>query len=312
RRRPPRRARGRSALPRLRTGRRGGTGRPPPAPRRGAPRARAPARRRRAPPAAGTPSGTPRRVGSTRRGSRESARPPLARRRAPPSGLRWPAAAARARGRALRTRASVRSPSRATRPRVWGRGAGRRRPGARQSGRERSAVSGTLLDITRMSQSPRSSRPPLLGRRIAVTRARDQADELVRALEALGADVVAAPMIRIQALADLAPLRAARPVYATVREAGDGTQLARDVVAGGIDAITFTSSSTVRHFVDIVGREAATSGRFAAAAIGPVTAEAARELGIQVAIEAREYTVPGLVEALVRYFGEEGSGKRDG
>src|SRR5947209_17855446 len=61
----------------------------------------------------------------------------------------------------------------------------------------------------RMSQSPRSSRPPLLGRRIAVTRAREQADELVRALEALGADVVAAPMIRVQPLPDLAPLGAA-------------------------------------------------------------------------------------------------------
>src|SRR2546422_11628991 len=70
-----------------------------------------------------------------------------------------------------------------------------------------------------MSQSPRSSRPPLLGRRIAVTRAREQADELVRALEALGAAVVAAPMIRIQPLADLAPLRAALarlPSYAWV------------------------------------------------------------------------------------------------
>jgi uroporphyrinogen III methyltransferase / synthase len=272
-----------------------------------------------------------------------------------------------------------------------------------------------------MSPSPRSPRPPLLGRRIAVTRAREQADEVVRALEALGADVVPAPVIRIQPLADLAPLGAALarlssytwviftsqnavaivcdhlpdwglaardlarvgvaaigpgtakalarygvtpdlvpreyvaeavvaalaqrgelrgkrillprareardvlpdglralgavvdtlPVYETVREAGDGSRLARDILAGKIDAITFTSSSTVRRFVEIVGREAATSGRFAAAVIGPVTAATARELGIGVAIEARQYTVPGLVEALVRYFGEEGSVKRE-
>lgn len=66
--------------------------------------------------------------------------------------------------------------------------------------------------------------------------------------------------------------------------------------------ITFTSSSTVRNFVELVGRDAATSGRFAAAAIGPVTAQTARELGIGVAIEAEEYTVPGLVNALVRHF----------
>jgi len=269
-----------------------------------------------------------------------------------------------------------------------------------------------------MSQLPR----PLLGRRIAVTRAREQADELVRALEALGADVVAAPMIRVQPLPDLAPLGAALarlsryawviftsqntvtvvcdhlpdwglaprdlaqvgvaaigpataaalarygvtanlvpthyvaeavlealaahgdlrgkrillprareardvlpdglralgavvdtlPVYETVGATGDGSELARDVAAGTIDAITFTSSSTVRYFVALVGREAATSGRFAAAAIGPVTAATLRELGIPVAVESDEYTVPGLVRALVRYFTREaGSGKRE-
>ena len=102
------------------------------------------------------------------------------------------------------------------------------------------------------------------------------------------------------------------PVYATVRDPGDGSRLARDIVAGQIDAITFTSSSTVRHFVDLVGREAATSGRFAAAAIGPVTAATARELGIPVPIEADEYAVPGLVDALVRHFGEAGRGRGRG
>ena len=41
----------------------------------------------------------------------------------------------------------------------------------------------------------------------------------------------------------------------------------------------------------------------AAAVIGPVTAGTARELGISVAVEASEYTIPGLVDALVRHFG---------
>ena len=68
----------------------------------------------------------------------------------------------------------------------------------------------------------------------------------------------------------------------------------------------------MRYFVALVGREAATSGRFAAAAIGPVTAATLRELGIPVAVESDEYTVPGLVRALVRYFTREaGSGKRE-
>jgi uroporphyrinogen III methyltransferase/synthase len=58
----------------------------------------------------------------------------------------------------------------------------------------------------------------------------------------------------------------------------------------------------VRHFVDLVGREAATAPRYAAAVIGPVTAATARELGLPLAVEAEEFTVPGLVDALVRHF----------
>ena len=54
--------------------------------------------------------------------------------------------------------------------------------------------------------------------------------------------------------------------------------------------------------MDIVGRDAATCGRYAAAVIGPVTAATARSLGITVAVEAEQYTIPGLVEALSRHF----------
>jgi uroporphyrinogen-III synthase len=266
--------------------------------------------------------------------------------------------------------------------------------------------------------------PPraLAGRRVVVTRAREQADELVRELEALGAEVVGAPTIRIARLADLTALRAALtrnppydwivftsqnavqavcdrllewelaprdvaraavaaigpataealvrrgvipdlvpdrfiaeavvtslaargdvrgktillprareardalpdglralgalvdviPVYETIRETGDGSGLAAELLGGRVDLVTFTSSSTVRGFVDLVGRPAAVSGRFAAAVIGPVTAGTARELGITVAIEALDYTVPGLVAAIVRYYGDEGRGAREG
>ncbi|PYP44081.1 MAG: hypothetical protein DMD42_08635 [Gemmatimonadetes bacterium] len=276
-----------------------------------------------------------------------------------------------------------------------------------------------------MSHAPRPPGParrrPLAGRRVAVTRAREQAVELVRELEALGAEVVAAPTIRIARLVDLTALRAALtrdppydwivftsqnavhavcdrlpewdlaprdvaraavaaigpataealvrhgvvpdlvpdrfvaeavvtslaaqgdvrgktillprareardalpdglrvlgavvdviPVYETIRETGDRGGLAAELLAGRIDLVTFTSSSTVRGFVDLVGRPAAASGRFAAAVIGPVTAGTARELGITVAIEALDYTVPGLVAAIVRYYGDEGRGARE-
>src|SRR5207253_8944804 len=66
----------------------------------------------------------------------------------------------------------------------------------------------------RMSHSPPRPAParpvpPLRGRRIVVTRAREQARELARALEELGAEVVLAPTTRIEPLADLEPLRRA-------------------------------------------------------------------------------------------------------
>jgi uroporphyrinogen III methyltransferase / synthase len=261
---------------------------------------------------------------------------------------------------------------------------------------------------------------PLAGRRVVVTRAREQAGELVRALADLGADVLTVPSIRIEPLADLQPLRAALddparyrwivftsqntvqivcdalaawgeapsrlaaarvaaigpatgaalagrgvrvdvlptgyvaealveaiaaegdlegaqvlipraetardalpeglrargaqvavvPVYRTVPALDDGAALARRILAGEIDAITFTSSSTVHHFARAVGPAAARSARYAAAVIGPVTAATAREYGLPVTVEAAEYTTHGVVEALVRYF--TGSGPRAG
>jgi uroporphyrinogen-III synthase len=82
----------------------------------------------------------------------------------------------------------------------------------------------------------------------------------------------------------------------------------------GVDAVTFTSSSTVRNFVALAGpalsagfpSENCGAGRringAAVACIGPVTAQTARELGLRVDVVAREYTTDGLVAALADYF----------
>jgi uroporphyrinogen-III synthase len=254
----------------------------------------------------------------------------------------------------------------------------------------------------------------LQGRRIVVTRAREQAGDLVRALEERGAEAVVAPVIRIQPLENLGALRAALtglsayrwvvftsqnavqivldrlvawgltprvfsstsiaaigtatadalkqrgvvpalvpdefvaealveaviersggslvgarvlvpsaedarealaaglrrygatveniPVYRTVPVATDFGGLIAEIITRRIDAVTFTSSSTVRSFVDLVGSEAATSGRFVTATIGPITASTARDLGLRDILEAEPHTVPGLVESLVRRF----------
>jgi uroporphyrinogen-III synthase len=73
-------------------------------------------------------------------------------------------------------------------------------------------------------------------------------------------------------------------------------------------AITFTSSSTVKNFVTLVGLRRALSilkktsagGGVQSASIGPVTSATLREFGLPVDIEAEEYTVPGLVSAVVK------------
>ncbi len=77
----------------------------------------------------------------------------------------------------------------------------------------------------------------------------------------------------------------------------------------GVDAITFTSSSTVRNFVALLGSDAwarytvpGGQDRPVIACIGPITAQTARELGLPVDVMASEYTMDGLIAALVKAF----------
>ncbi|MEE8443508.1 MAG: uroporphyrinogen-III C-methyltransferase [Dehalococcoidia bacterium] len=73
---------------------------------------------------------------------------------------------------------------------------------------------------------------------------------------------------------------------------------------GKIDVVTFASSSTVRNLVTLLDGETELLQRPVIACIGPVTAATARELGLRVDVQASEYTIPGLVEALKAHFGE--------
>ena len=70
---------------------------------------------------------------------------------------------------------------------------------------------------------------------------------------------------------------------------------------GEIDIVTFTSSSTVRNFIQIVGEKnlAALNGRVQYASIGPITTQTAEEMGLHISIAADEYTIPGLVNAIL-------------
>ncbi len=84
-------------------------------------------------------------------------------------------------------------------------------------------------------------------------------------------------------------------VYRTVMAAPDATALAR--VRDGVDAITFTSSSTVTNFCDAVG--VSPESQPLVVSIGPVTSETARARGLRVDAEADPHTIDGLVTALV-------------
>ena len=90
------------------------------------------------------------------------------------------------------------------------------------------------------------------------------------------------------------------PVYRTVRATPDPEVLTR-VRAGDVDAVTFTSSSTVRNFVDLLGGPP--DHELAVVSIGPVTSGTARELGFTVTAEATPHTIDGLVAALTSLFG---------
>lgn len=87
--------------------------------------------------------------------------------------------------------------------------------------------------------------------------------------------------------------------YRTLPAAPDPIGLAE--LQRGVDVITFTSSSTVRNFVALVGRDSSPPHTLIAC-IGPITASTARELGLRVDIMASEYTMAGLVSALEEYF----------
>jgi uroporphyrinogen III methyltransferase/synthase len=98
-------------------------------------------------------------------------------------------------------------------------------------------------------------------------------------------------------------------VYRTVVAAPDPAVLAR-VRAGEVDAITFTSSSTVSNFCDIAP---VPHPQPLVVSIGPVTSDTARAQGLRVDREADPHTLDGLVTALVDALGsgpdEPGTGR---
>jgi uroporphyrinogen III methyltransferase/synthase len=96
--------------------------------------------------------------------------------------------------------------------------------------------------------------------------------------------------------------------YRTVPETRDDSGARRRLLEEGADLITFTSSSTVENFLAL---GLPWPARMQVASIGPVTSKTARDGGLTVAVEARRHDIPGLVDAVRKFFlGKIDEGKR--
>ena len=99
--------------------------------------------------------------------------------------------------------------------------------------------------------------------------------------------------------------------YRTVRPEPELDWIRKYFLDKKVSAITFTSSSTVKNFVEMFGKEAGSLlDSVVVACIGPVTRKTAEELGIKTDIMPKEYTTPALAEALVEYFSGKEKGRR--
>jgi uroporphyrinogen III methyltransferase/synthase len=120
--------------------------------------------------------------------------------------------------------------------------------------------------------------------RILIARAEKARDLLPRELSALGAIVD-------EGFA-----------YRTVPETRDDTGARRRLLEEGADLITFTSSSTVENFLAL---GLPWPANMQVASIGPVTSKTARDRGLEVAVEARRHDIPGLVDAIRKFFSKQ-------
>ena len=83
----------------------------------------------------------------------------------------------------------------------------------------------------------------------------------------------------------------------------DTGDLARAAYEEGIDFTTFTSSSTVRNLVDLLGGSPDLINGSKTVLIGPITAETAKELHVNIDIQAEEQSIAGIVEAITVHVG---------
>jgi uroporphyrinogen-III synthase len=136
-----------------------------------------------------------------------------------------------------------------------------------------------------------SLRGKVEGKRVLLARAKVARDVIPRELRKMGARVDV-----VEAYETVVPASSKKRIQAVMRDPKRRP-----------DVIAFTSSSTVRNFVALLGGR----GRpphtdldgIQFASIGPVTTATLHEWGLAAHVEAKEYTIPGLIEAMARSVG---------
>ncbi|MGB3210310.1 MAG: uroporphyrinogen-III C-methyltransferase [Desulforhopalus sp.] len=131
------------------------------------------------------------------------------------------------------------------------------------------------------------------GRNILIPRAVHAREILPETLRGAGAQVTVAP------------------VYKNCPAEGDKENLRTELEKGDVEMITFTSSSTVRNFLEMVDAENQEELRtilagVKIAAIGPITAKTVTDNGLRVDIQPEEFTIPALIQAIVDYYSGDG------
>ena len=96
--------------------------------------------------------------------------------------------------------------------------------------------------------------------------------------------------------------------YENVKPTADVDRVRKLLEGKKIAAVTFTSSSTVHNFVEILGQKEYKSllNGVAVACIGPVTAKTAEEYGMKINIMPKDYTIPALVDQMAEFFKNNG------
>jgi uroporphyrinogen-III synthase len=140
-----------------------------------------------------------------------------------------------------------------------------------------------------------SLRNQVAGKRILLARAKVARDVIPRELRKLGAKVDV-----VEAYETVVPQTSRKRLRAVLEDPKRRPHV-----------ITFTSSSTVRNFVALVGNMLRSDDTHFAS-IGPVTSSTLLQCGLPVSIEARQYTIPGLVKAIVQHTRGKNKSSGDG